>query len=80
MYAVTFVWGRLLDARQPFPLLDWSGQLSVSLPGSAVKVLRPIDFEDGEDQLLPVLDPATAAWEVENRGRLRRPGPAHPDS
>jgi hypothetical protein len=63
VYAVTFVWGRLLEPRMPpFPVVDWSGELRVSIPGSAVKVLRPIDFEDGEDRLLPVIEPATVAW------------------
>jgi hypothetical protein len=67
VYAVTFLWGHLLDVRMPpFPVVDWSGELSVS--SGVAKVLRTIDFEEGEDYLLPVDDSAVAAWVSKTSG------------
>ena len=67
VYAVTFLWGHLPNPRlPPFPVLDWSGELAAS--GSDVKVLRQIDFEAGEDYLLPVAEPSTAAWVSKTAG------------
>jgi hypothetical protein len=69
VYAVAFVWGHLLDPRMPpFPVVDWSGELSVSVPGSGIKVLRTIDFEDGEDKLLPAVEPTTIGWVSQTAG------------
>ncbi len=68
VYAVTFVWGHLCGVRMPpFPLLDWSGGLSVSSPDASIRVIRTIDFE-GEDLLLPAPDPASVAWESTTAG------------
>ena len=69
VYAITFIWGHLTHPRMPpFPVLDWSGGLRVSDSGSSVKILRTIDFEDGEDRLLSVVEPAAAAWESKTAG------------
>jgi hypothetical protein len=69
MYAVTFIWGHLLNVRMPpFPVEDWSGELSVSSAEGVVKVFRQIDFEDDEDYLLPVVKPTAAAWVSKTAG------------
>ena len=67
VYAVTFVWGHLPHPRvPPCQILDWSGELRA--PGSEVKILRQIDFEVGEDYLLPVVEPSTVAWVSKTAG------------
>ena len=67
VYAVTFLWGHLLNVRMPpFPITDWSGALSIS--EGVAKVLRTIDFEEGEDYLLPVDASAAAAWVSKTAG------------
>ncbi|MCP4709614.1 MAG: hypothetical protein GY869_13385, partial [Planctomycetes bacterium] len=62
VYAVTFLWGQLgsvpsVDAAPT----DWSGQLSSNAP-VAIDIRHLIDFEPGQDSLLPVASVATAEW------------------
>ncbi|MCH7879570.1 MAG: hypothetical protein IH914_09690 [candidate division Zixibacteria bacterium] len=53
VFSITFLWGPLasLGASAPAPL-DWSGRLSASVP-SAMHVRALIDFDHGQDSLLP---------------------------
>jgi hypothetical protein len=62
VYAVTFVWGSLVNAVTPgVPVTDWSGKLWVN--GVAlVHPRRTINFERGQDSLLTDDEPALAAW------------------
>ena len=52
MYAVTIVWGQLLNIMPPVTdeIIDWSGRLAIDGQG-AVSVRHQIDFEDGEDSV-----------------------------
>jgi hypothetical protein len=68
VYAVTFLWGSLLTGVQP-PIIptDWTGKLWVN--GVArVDVRYTIDFEPGEDSLVPVDIPSAAAWVSQTAG------------
>jgi|GEM_PF-789175 len=62
VYAVTFLWGSLTPSVTPgMPVTDWSGKVWVN--GLAlVHPRRTIDFEPGQDSLLPDNEPAMAAW------------------
>lgn len=62
VYAVTFVWGSLVNAVTPgVPVTDWSGKLFVN--GVAlVNPRRTINFEPGQDSLVATDNPAMAAW------------------
>jgi hypothetical protein len=69
VYAVTFIWGRLLDSRvSPPASMDWSGTLGVSGADGVIKVICPIDFEDGEDFPVPAVDPSSADWVSKTTG------------
>ena len=62
VYAVTFLWGSLLNASQPPSITtDWSGKLWANAV-AVVDVRYTIDFEPGEDSLVPVNTPSAAAW------------------
>lgn len=53
VYSVTFLWGPLANVGgSSQPPLNWSGQLSASVP-SAMHVRALIDFDPGQDSLLP---------------------------
>jgi len=53
IYLVTFLWGRLIQMGPPANVTtDWCGSLSVNGP-SIVEAIIPIDFEHGEDSLVP---------------------------
>jgi len=62
VYAVTFIWGSFNTAATPNAnLIDWTGSAYVNAVG-ALHVHRTIDFEDGEDYLVPTDVPTKAAW------------------
>jgi len=65
VYAVTFVWGSFNAATTPpdANVTDWSGSAYVNAAG-ALHAHRTIDFETGEDYLLPVETnaPTKVAW------------------
>ena len=50
MYAVTIVWGQLLNIMPPVTdkIIDWSGRLTIEGQG-VVSVRHLIDFEPGEE-------------------------------
>lgn len=65
VYAVTFVWGSF-NATTTTPdanVTDWSGAAYVNAAG-ALRVHRTIDFETGEDYVVPVdaATPTKVAW------------------
>jgi hypothetical protein len=69
VYAVTFIWGRLLAARvAPPEATDWSGCLGVSGVEGVVKAIFPIDFEDNEDYLDDVDSSSCACWVSKTSG------------
>jgi hypothetical protein len=62
IFAVTFLWGDLFNNPGHIPdTTDWSGILSLSAEG-VVYVRYMIDFEPGQDSVLPFSTPTTAAW------------------
>ncbi len=62
VYMVAFLWGHLVPFGPPFNIpLDWSGSLSVNGP-SPVRVITPVDFERGEDSLVPDDQPSVIQW------------------
>lgn len=68
IYAVTLLWGQLL----PVPnseAMDWSGTLGVNAE-AIVHVLAPIDFESGQDSILPHDAVHFAAWTSITQGDL----------
>ncbi len=61
-FMVTFLWGKLLDFGQPVDIAySWDGSLSVNGP-SVVQSLLPIDFERGEDSLIPDNSTSSESW------------------
>lgn len=63
VYAVTFLWGHLLNTQMPpYVTTDWSGTLTVHPDNGVVRVACPIDFERGEDSLIPVMTPSMVQW------------------
>lgn len=61
VYVVTMLWGSFFDAHSNSELTDWSGSLSVN--GEAViDVKYVIDFEPGQDSLIPVDANWHAVW------------------
>jgi hypothetical protein len=69
VYAVTFLWGRLLDSRFSLSAdMDWSGSLGASGQDGIIKTICPIDFEDGEDFLVPAGEPSRADWVSKTAG------------
>ena len=62
VYLVAFLWGELLNVGPPINIpLDWSGSLSVNGP-SFVKTVNPVDFERGEDSLVPDNQSSAEYW------------------
>jgi hypothetical protein len=62
VYAVTFLWGHLGNGPvASIAPVDWSGTLSANAVVT-IDVRHIIDFEPGEDSLLPVSSVATAEW------------------
>jgi len=62
VYAVTFLWGRLANVPvQSDVITDWSGKLSANAE-VLIDVRFTIDFEPGQDSLIPVSSPTFAAW------------------
>lgn len=62
VFSVTFLWGDIFGSNpSSVAPTDWSGNLTVNGDGM-VRVRYVIDFEPGEDSILPVLTPTTAAW------------------
>lgn len=62
VYAVTFLWGSLLNASQlPGTTIDWTGRMWINAV-AVVNVRFTIDFEPGQDSLIPVSTPSEAAW------------------
>ena len=62
IYAVTILWGALL-VTTPAAInpTDWSGSLYINAVGT-IDVRQAIDFEPGEDSLVPVETPAKVGW------------------
>ena len=61
IYSVTFIWGFPFNISQQLPPVDWSGTLGVN--GEAVvTVTHTIDFEPGQDSILPHDAVHYAAW------------------
>jgi len=62
VYAVTFLWGQFFgEPSTDIAPTDWSGRLSIN----AVGVVHPrmtIDFEPGQDNLVPTGTPTVSAW------------------
>jgi hypothetical protein len=70
VYAVTFLWGSLLNVPQPPSVTtDWSGRMWANAV-AIVDVRYTIDFERGEDSLVPVDVPSAAAWVSYTTGDL----------
>jgi hypothetical protein len=63
VYAVNFVWGRLLNTNSVIidSLADWSGTLSMNAVGVVAPVIT-IDFEKGQDSLIRQTDPISVSW------------------
>jgi hypothetical protein len=59
VYAVTYLWGTFIPMGHP-AALDWSGETGVD--NQALRLADVIDFEAGEDSILPTLTPATIRW------------------
>jgi hypothetical protein len=75
-YCLTLLWG---DLQPPAagegegspaegPAIAWDGSLTLS--NGAIRLLNVIDFERGEDDLLPRPDRTTIAWRSTTRGYL----------
>jgi len=61
-YLVKFLWGSLFNSDPPVnAAFSWDGTLSVNGP-SIVRALTTIDFEDGEDSLVPDNHPWGEQW------------------
>lgn len=62
VYAVTFLWGRLFNACiDDAAATVWDGTLSVNGVAVVYPAL-PIEFENGQDSLLPFSVPSSAGW------------------
>jgi hypothetical protein len=61
-YVVMMIWGAIprLTANT-VPVYDWSGKAEVNAVGR-YDVMFPIDFERGQDSLVPTNNPTTIAW------------------
>ena len=62
VYSVTLLWGSLITSENTAAtLMDWSGNLSMNGPG-CININFAIDFESGQDKVVPSDVPTTAAW------------------
>lgn len=62
IYSVTFLWGNLFNAGTPSAdTTDWTGTLWMNAEG-IIHVRHEIDFEPGQDSVLPHNAPVFAAW------------------
>jgi hypothetical protein len=61
VFSVTFVWGDILGGSSPAVTTDWSGGLDVEGEGH-VRVGYQIDFEPGEDYILPANSEGHVQW------------------
>ena len=62
VYIVAFLWGNLFNFGPPMDIPhDWSGSLSINGP-SFVKTITPVDFERGEDALVPDDQSSAEYW------------------
>ncbi len=60
VYQLTFLWGDVFGPPASF-VTDWSGSLTMNAIG-LVNVTYEIDFENGQDYIIPVDVPTQAAW------------------
>jgi len=61
VYAITFLWGDLLNSAVISDTVDWSGTLTLDGEG-VVHVRYEIDFEPGQDSVLIHDNPTFAIW------------------
>lgn len=62
VFLVAFLWGKLINLTPPVDVAyDWDGSLSVNGP-SIVKSLFAVDFEHGEDSLIPEDITSSESW------------------
>jgi len=62
VYAVTYLWGTFVPSTdQAADPTDWTGMLSMNAEGN-IGVLSTIDFEPGQDAIIPTDAPTTVAW------------------
>ncbi len=61
VFSVTFIWGDIFGGSSPSVTTDWSGGLSVEDQGH-VRVGYEIDFEPGEDYILPAISVNQVRW------------------
>ncbi|HOD66013.1 MAG TPA: hypothetical protein PLR32_04315 [candidate division Zixibacteria bacterium] len=70
-YAVTFVWGEFpLGPAAVVPPTDWSGSLAIENAAGLLDVVAVIDFEPGQDSVLPSASSPTALWTSFTEGDL----------
>lgn len=70
VYMVAFLWGKLVPFGPPASTpTDWSGSLSVNGP-SIVRVVSPVEFERGQDSLIPDDQPSAVNWVSFTDGRF----------
>lgn len=61
VFSVTFVWGDIFGGSSSTETTDWSGDLSVEGQGQ-IRVGYEIDFEPGEDSILPAASVDQVHW------------------
>ena len=62
VYAVTILWGQLFSFSPPPSITtDWSGTLSTNA-AAIINVRETIDFELGQDSILPAITPTYTEW------------------
>lgn len=63
VYSISMVWGQIPpQSADQRPVFDWSGNATVNGVGRYAVVV-PIDFERGQDSLVPANNPTTIAWQ-----------------
>jgi hypothetical protein len=68
VYVIVMIWGTIPRvAANAVSVHDWSGKAEVNAVGS-YQVMFPIDFERGQDSLIPVNSPTTIAWVSKTNG------------
>ena len=62
VYSISMLWGQIPpQPTDTTPAFDWSGSASVNGVGRYA-IVCPIDFERGQDSLVPTINPTTVAW------------------